>query len=77
MPQRKLVEMGQVIGRIISLNQVLEMGDKGFRKDLIDGGVAMLQQEISSMIDTFSFKNNVEVVVEYEEKSGWLNYVTR
>ncbi|HKI88984.1 MAG TPA: acyl-CoA dehydrogenase family protein, partial [Draconibacterium sp.] len=45
MPQRKLVEMGKIIGRVISLNQLLEIAEKGFRKDLVEGGVTMLRQE--------------------------------
>ena len=75
MPQRKLVEMGKVIGRVISLNQVLEMADKGFRNDLIEGGVTMLQQEITKLLANFSFTNKNEVVEDYEENSSWIKYV--
>jgi hypothetical protein len=76
MPQRKLVEMGKIIGRVISLNQVLDVAGKGFRKDLAEGGKTMLEQEISNLISSFSFKNNTRVVEEYEENSSWLNFVT-
>ncbi|NQU55173.1 MAG: acyl-CoA/acyl-ACP dehydrogenase [Bacteroidetes bacterium] len=75
MPQRKLVEMGKIIGRVISLNQVLDMADKGFRKDLIDGGVTMLQQEISKLMAGFSFNNKYQVVEGYEENSLWFDLV--
>jgi alkylation response protein AidB-like acyl-CoA dehydrogenase len=75
MQQRKLVEMGRVVGRIISLNQVLDLANKGFRKDLIDGGITMLQQDISKLIATFSFNNVTDVVEDYEENSSWLNFV--
>ena len=76
MQQRKLVEMGRVVGRIISLNQVLEMAGKGFRKDLIHGGITMLQQDISRLIATFSFNNSSDVIEDYHENSSWLNFVT-
>jgi alkylation response protein AidB-like acyl-CoA dehydrogenase len=75
MPQRKLVELGKVIGRVISLNQVVEIANKGFRNDLAEGGITMLQQEISNLLATFSFNNNRQVVDEYEENSSWLNFV--
>jgi alkylation response protein AidB-like acyl-CoA dehydrogenase len=75
MPQRKLVELGKVIGRVISLNQVVEIANKGFRKDLAEGGITMLQQEISNLLATFSFKNNRQVVDGYEENSSWLSFV--
>lgn len=75
MPQRKLVEMGKVVGRIISLNQVLDLAEKGFKEDLIAGSVTVLQQEITKLISTFNFKNRGIVVDGYEENSGWMDFV--
>lgn len=75
MQQRKLVEIGRVVGRIISLNQVLEMANKGFRKDLTDGGITMLKQDISELIASFSVTNKTEVAEGYQENSSWLNFV--
>jgi hypothetical protein len=75
MQQRKLVELGKVMGRVISLNQVIDLATKGFRKDLIEGGIAMLQQDISKLISAFSFGNNSEVIEGYQENSSWLNFV--
>ncbi len=74
-PQRKLVEMGKIIGRIISMNQVIEMSNKGFRKDLIEGGITMLQQEISELTASFSFNNKSQAVEGYEENSDWFSFV--
>ena len=75
MPQRKMVEMGKVIGRVISMNQVLEMANKGFRKDLIEGGITMLQQDIAKLMAAFSFNNKSEVVEGYQENSNWIKFV--
>ncbi|HEY3389868.1 MAG TPA: acyl-CoA dehydrogenase, partial [Prolixibacteraceae bacterium] len=72
--QRKLVEFGQVISRIVSMDLVLYLEESGFRKDLIDNTVIVLKQEISSLLNTFQFANNTQVVVEYEEDSFWLDY---
>lgn len=76
MPQRKLVEMGKVIGRVIALNQVLEMSEKKFREDLIQGGVTMLQQDIASLMSTFSFINKTQLIDEYEENGSWFDVAT-
>jgi len=73
MPQRKLVELGKVMSRIVSMDLVLKMGENGFRKDLIDGAVSMLHQEISHLMDAFSFKQNAMIVVDYEDDSLWAN----
>jgi alkylation response protein AidB-like acyl-CoA dehydrogenase len=76
MPQRKLVELGKIIGRVITLNLVLEIAEKGFRKDLIAGGISMLQQDISNLMAAFSFINKQQVVSDYEENSSWLDFVS-
>ncbi|NLZ96241.1 MAG: acyl-CoA/acyl-ACP dehydrogenase [Bacteroidales bacterium] len=74
MPQRKSVELGKVIGRIISMNQVLDLSQKGFRKDLIEGAITMLQQDVSKLMAGFSFKAKSMVIEDYEENSKWLNF---
>lgn len=72
--QRKLVEFGQVISRIVSMDLVLYLEESGFRKDLIDNTLIVLKQEISTLLNTFQFANNTQVVVEYDENSFWLDF---
>lgn len=72
--QRKLVEFGQVISRIVSMDLVIYLEEKGFRKDLIDNTLIVLKQEISALLNTFHFANNTQVVVEYGENSFWLDF---
>ncbi len=71
--QRKLVEFGQVISRIVSMDLVLYLEEKGFRKDLVENTLVGLKQEISALLNTFHFDNRTKVVVEYEEDSYWLD----
>ncbi len=72
--QRKLVEFGQLFSRIVSMDLVLYLGEKGFRKDLIDNALIVLKQEIAIMLNAFQFANNALVISEYEENSFWLEY---
>ena len=76
MPQRKLVELGKVLSRTVSMDLVLKMGDNGFRKDLVDGAVSKLHQEISNLMNSYNFKQNTQVVVNYEENSAWAKLAT-
>jgi len=76
MPQRKLVELGKVLSRIVSMDLVIKMGENGFRKDLVESAVSMLHQEISYLMNTFTFKQNANVVVNYQENSSWANLAT-
>ena len=72
--QRKLVEFGQIISRIVSMDLVLYLEEKGFRKDLIENSLIILKQDISTLLSTFHFENNTKVIVEYKEDSNWLDF---
>ena len=71
LPQRKLVEFGQIISRIVSMDLVLYLEEKGFRKDLVDNATNMIKQEISALLSTYHFRNNTKVVVDYLDRSMW------
>ncbi len=70
-PQRKLVEFGKVISRIVSMDLVLHLEETKFRKDLIENALTVLKQDISTLLSTFSQPNTVRVVPDYQEESGW------
>jgi hypothetical protein len=58
------------------MDLVVKMGENGFRKDLIDGAVSILHQEISHLMNTFSIKHDTMVVENYEVDSAWSNLAT-
>lgn len=72
--QRKLVDLGKIIARIVNTGYVLEMQEAGFRKDLVDNCIAMVQQEISGLFSAFHFDNSVKVVEDYAMDSSWLKF---
>ncbi len=74
LPQRKMVELGQVIGRVISMDMVHKLADEGFRNDLIEGGVNMLQQEITQTMSKFKSKTLDLVIEDYQDDSSWLKF---
>ncbi len=73
--QRKLVELGQIFGRLISLEQVLKLSNKGFSDKLIDGAVAYLRQDIQQLLSSFSVDNQTKALEEYRQQSDWLAFV--
>jgi hypothetical protein len=70
-----MVELGQVLGRIVSFEMVINLGEKGFRSDLIANGLAMLNQEIVSLMSSFKHQNQTKLVEDYQDNSSWLNFV--
>lgn len=72
LPQRKLVDLGRVLGRVASLGFVLELGSQGFRKDLIEQSAANLTQETAQLLSNFRAANNTRVIDDYKSEGDWL-----
>lgn len=73
MSQRKMVELGNAISRIVSMNYVIKLGNKGFRNDLIAGALSVLKQDITAALSNYAFHNTSMVVEDYEENGSWLS----
>ena len=76
MPQRKLVDLGRMIGRIVSMDLVIELGDRGFRGDLVSNGLNVLKQDVESILSTYQHKGVAGVIEDYMDDSSWLSYVS-
>lgn len=75
LPQRKMVEMGHILGRIVSFQMVIKLGESGYRSDLISNALHFLKQEIAGLFASFHFKNETKVVEDYLEESNWMNFI--
>lgn len=71
--QRKHVDLGKIISRVVSANLVAEIGAKGFRQDLVKNSIDTIYQEISMLVNSYSFNTNVILVEDYKDSSNWLN----
>lgn len=76
MPQRRLVELGQLLGRLISMEFVLELGDRGYRQSLIANCVEVLSAEIESIASQLTGNRVPAVVEDYQADSAWLGFVS-
>ncbi|MFW0718446.1 acyl-CoA dehydrogenase family protein [Pedobacter sp. N23S346] len=72
--QRKLVDLGRIVARIICVGYVIELGEKGFRKALVENCIIMIQQEVASLITSLRFSNSVIEVSDYHMDSLWLDF---
>jgi hypothetical protein len=73
MAQGKLVELGEVLSRIISLQMTLNLGQKGFNQKLINSTVETLKSDVRRMVGTFKDTNDAEVIENYQESSAWID----
>ena len=76
MPQRKLVDLGRAIGRVVSMDLVIELGDRGFRGDLVSGSLKVLKQDAEAILTTYKQNGVAGVVEDYVEDSSWLEFVS-
>ncbi len=75
LPQRKMVDLGKIIGRVVSANFVIDLGDKGFRSDLVSESIVSLKHEVTAFVSSLTFQPNTQLVTEYKEDSSWLNLI--
>ncbi len=71
-PQRKLVQFGQIFSRAISLERVIELSNAGFSSQLIEGAIINLRHEMQQLLSAFNASNDSKVVEDYSSKSDWL-----
>lgn len=74
MPQRKLVDLGKAVGRIISMEFTLKLGDQGFNNQLIQNAIHTLQEEVMAIMETYNNGGKAELVDDYQTDSSWLKY---
>lgn len=75
-PQRKMVKLGQALGRTVTMEMVLQLGDRGFREDLINNGLAMLRYEVTGLLSSYQAENLALAVDDYQEGGSWLPLVS-
>ena len=74
MPQRKIVDLGKIISKVISANYVVELGNDGFRSDLVSNSLEIIKHEITMLVSSFKHQTQVVQISNYKDDSSWLAY---
>ena len=74
MPQRKIIDLGKMISRIVCVNHAIELGNNGFRSDLVNNSIEMVRHELYSLINSYNNHNLVAPIIDYNSGSSWLQY---
>jgi len=77
MAQRKLVQLGRAIGRIVSIEMVIKMGEKGFNSDLISNSIKVVKSEVQSLLSSYVYNEDPAIIEVYDDESSWLSFVNR
>ena len=71
MAQRKLVELGQVISRIIAMEMVIKLGERGFDQQLVAASTATLQQEITGLLSSCTCNHEAGLIDPDRGRPSW------
>ncbi len=74
MSQRKFVQFGEVISRIVAMDLVLKLGERGFDQRLIHGSLVNLKQEIATLLTGYALENCTERIDPDQVHSSWRNF---
>jgi len=72
LPQRKLVELGRAISRILTMEMTIELGERGYNADMVRNALEELRAEVRSMVETFRSGGITALVEDYRDGRDWL-----
>jgi len=75
MAQRKLVELGKVLGRMVSMEMTLKLGETGFNSEMISNSIKVIRTEIKTLLTSFTNNEAPRIIDDYQQDSSWLEFV--
>ena len=75
MAQRKLVQLGKALGRMVSMEMTIKLGESGFNSDMISNSIKVVRSEIEALFATYTFSDSAAVVEDYDDSSSWINFI--
>lgn len=73
--QRKMVDLGRILGRVVCVGYVIDLAEKGFNAQLIENAITNVKQEIRALVSAIRFENLAMAVNHYEDQSAWWRFV--
>src|SRR5690606_37443829 len=73
--ERKTVDLGRILGRILCIGYGWDVGGREIRKDLIEERITTVRHSVSSLVSSFKSDSVSSVVEDYSEESSWLKFV--
>jgi alkylation response protein AidB-like acyl-CoA dehydrogenase len=72
MAQRKTVALGQAVSRLITMDLVLGLGDRGFRRDLVDGCIQVFRHDVEGLLVSYRTTDLPVPVADYGDGPSWI-----
>jgi hypothetical protein len=75
LPQRKVVDLGRALGRVFVIEMVIEMGSRGFSKDLVANAIEQLRREVEALLTGLKAEAGTTMVEEPDETGSWHQFL--
>lgn len=72
--QRKMVDLGKIIARVITVNDLLTLNGSGFNQSLTDNCIEMVKHEIVVLLASMYQHKDIQVVDNIAENSDWMAF---
>jgi alkylation response protein AidB-like acyl-CoA dehydrogenase len=72
LPQRKLVELGRAISRILTMELTIELGERGYNADMVRNALEELRAEVRAIVETYRTGGITALVEDYRDGRDWL-----
>jgi hypothetical protein len=73
--QRKMVQLGRAIGRLVTMNMTIKLGESGFNSDLISNSLKSISNEIETLVARYSSEPQPDIIVDYQSESSWAQFL--
>lgn len=73
--QRKMVQLGRALGRLVAMNMTIKLGETGFNSDLISNSLKSISSEIETLFARYSSGPQPDIIVDYQPESSWSQYL--
>lgn len=73
--QRKMIDLGKIIARIIIINDLLELNNLGFEQGLTDVSIEIVRQDIVSLIASMHHHKDINPLENLSDKSNWMTFL--
>ena len=74
MPQRKLVDLGRAISRLVTMEMTIELGERGYSADLVRNMLDETRAEIRGLLATYR-EGGLTALVDEPSTADWLHRV--
>jgi alkylation response protein AidB-like acyl-CoA dehydrogenase len=70
--QRRTVDLGRALGRIVAMEHVIDLGDRGFHRDLVANALEQVRLEVNALLGTVRDGARTDVVEDEVAGGAWL-----